>query len=308
MDTPTTTAPVPKPRARKQRDISRPLDALTPSQAQVLVCLARYRYMTARQLVACGVASRVATVRQEVLPRLCRLAGDNLVQVQKELPFAVGNGRFSYVYALTARGAEVVADMPRAEPGPVRYPIGGIQYANDFQHREAYVDFCIALDAWIAAGEARHCRILTHYFDKTGANRRGQPSRSVNRLELPKAPGVIVPDGLALIDTETKRRALVIEIHHKTDTKRIAEQLIAHMHALAAGVVERHLGHDKSPFVLSVATTREAAALVKKRMATVSGIERFAPVFLFNDLQTIMRDGFAAGWTHYDGRPAGVFG
>lgn len=306
-----TAQPIQPPKKRriyKQRDLSRPLDTLTAAQEKVLMLLARFRYMTVRQLVACGVAKNAVTVRRDVLPRLSQLAGKNLIQVDRYWPHAMTRGSFSYIYALTEHGAAVVAEQFGVEASAIRYPAGGIQFVNDFFHREAYVDFCIALWQWIEAGEFRHCRTLTHYFDKVGANRKGQPSQSVNRLELPKKPTAIVPDGLALIDTETKRRALAIEIHHKTDTKRAVEKLVELMHALSAGVIEQHLGHDKAAFILSVATTPELNALIRKRMATVSGIERFAPVFLFNDLQTIMREGFDKGWTHCDGAAAGVFG
>jgi len=299
--------PEKKKRVYKQRDITRPLDILTDSQQKALLLLARYRYMTVRQLVACGVAKNAVTIRQGVLPRLSQLAGHNLVQVEMYRPLAMTKGRFSYIYALTAYGAAVVAELLKVDASAVSYPVGGIQFVNDFEHREAYIDFCIAMDAWIAKHQDRYCRTLTHYFDKTGANRSGKPMRSVNRLDMTTAKGVVIPDGLALVDTETKRRALAIELHHKTDTKRIVEQLVIHMHALSSGVIERHLNHDKSPFILSVTTAPGDCKLVQKRMATVSGIEKFAPVFLFNDLQTIMREGFETGWTHYDGKPATVF-
>ena len=295
-------------RIYKQRDLARPLDTLTVSQQKALCALARYRYMTVRQLVACGVASRPTTVRQEVMARLCRLSGNNLVQVDKYLPFGVTRGRFSHIYALTEHGAQVVADMLHRDAASVRYPVGGIQYANDFEHRQAYVDLCIAFDEWIARGEQRHCRVLTHYFDKTGANRKGTPCHSVNRIELPDGRHPVVPDGLALIDTETKRRALVVELHHKTDTKGIVEKLIELMGALSTGAIEAHLGHDKTAFVLSVATFPETKALVCRRMATVFNMANFAPVFLFNDLPTIMAKGFEVGWTHYDGTGARIFG
>ena len=296
-----------KPRVRKLRDTARPLDILSVPQQKTLLLLGRYRYMTVRQLVACGVAKYPSTVRSDVLPRLCRLAGNNLVQVEQYRPFAMTKGRFSYIYALTSHGAAVVAELLHADISAVPYPIGGIQFVNDFEHREAYIDLCIALDRWIDCHEERYCRTLTHYFDKKGSNRKGIPAYSVNRLELPAGRGCFVPDGLALIDTEKKRRALAIEIHHKTATKDVAEQLLEHMHALSAGVIEGHLGHDKSAFVLSVATAPGASALIRKRMGTVSGMERFAPVFLFNDLQTIMREGFGKGWVHYDGTAAEVF-
>ena len=300
--------PLEKPkRQHKQRDLSRPLEVLTASQQKTLLLLARYRYMTVRQLVACGVAKRPETVRRDVLPRLSRLAGQNLVQAEKYIPLSISRGRMSYVYALTAKGAEVAAEILRCDPSAVRYPIGGIQFVNDHEHREAYIDLCITLDAWIAGHPDRFCRSLTHYFDKDGANRKGTPSRSVNRLELPAGRDITIPDGLALVDTETKRRALVLELHHKTSTKQIAEQLVKHMHALAAGVIERRLGHDKSPFILSVATAPGDVALIRKRMAGIPGIGPFAPVFLFNDLPTIMQGGFAQGWTHVDGEPATIF-
>ncbi|WP_040476628.1 hypothetical protein [Paramagnetospirillum caucaseum] len=301
-----TTENTPKRRPR-QRDLLAPLDALTPGQQRVIACLARYRYMTVRQFVDAGAGKHESTVRDHLLYRLARRVRGNLLQYREY--FAVSaHRRRPFVYALTQHGATVAAELLDVEAESIRYPVGGIAHVHDYEHREAYIDVCIALDRWAEAGEARETLFLSHYFDKTGANRKGIPSHSVNRFALPGDLGNVEPDGIFFVDTGTKRRALALELNNTTDTKRAVEKLLKLTHAVQSGCISEHLGHDKANFVLSVAMTPEASALIRSRIATAKGFATFSPAFLFNDLATIKESGFASGWKYADGSSAeGVF-
>lgn len=148
------------------------LPPVTPGQQRVIFCLARYRYMTVRQFVDAGAGKYESTVRDHLLYRLARRARGNLLQYREY--FAVSaHRRRPFVYALTGHGAAVAAELLDEEPGSIRYPVGGIAHVHDYEHREAYIDACIALDRWAEADEAREVLFLSHYFDKTGANRKG---------------------------------------------------------------------------------------------------------------------------------------
>jgi len=293
-------------RVYRQRDLSAPLDILTPAQKGVIIALARYRYMTVRQLVDCGVSQSATTLRNRILYRLTKRARNNLVQYQDYFA-EPANRRLSFVYALTTHGAQKAAELLETDAASVRYPIGGITHVNDYRHREAYIDFCIALDKWAATDESREILTLSHYFDKTGANRKGIPLHSVNRMELADGMGLLEPDGICFLDTGTKRRALAVEIHNTTDTKRVTEQLLRHTHAISAGHITNRLGHDKASFVLSVTLSPEASGHIRKRISAASGFDRFAPLFVFNDLQSIKAAGFGEGWVYANGEPAEIF-
>lgn len=296
-----------KKRIYRQRDLIAPVDVLTPSQHKALLMLARYRYLTIKQMVACGVAKNEATIRNHVIYRLAKRASKNYVQIQDYFGSNVNFGRLPYVHALTQYGAQKVAELLDLDAERVRYPVGKIQYVNDYYHREAYINFCIALDLWASQDDAREVLKLSHYFDKTGANRKGAPTRSVNRLEASQEVGDIEPDGLALVDTGTKKRALAVEIHNTTDTKRVLQQLAKHTHAISSGVVSQHLGHDKANFVVSVAMTPEQCERIRSRFLAVEELAKFSPLFVFSDIQTIQALGLADAVTHADGSPAPIF-
>jgi hypothetical protein len=293
---------------RQRRSLERPLDVLTAPQQRALLALARYRYLTVPQMIAAGVAKNDSHIRADVLPRLCRRAGDNLVDVH-DFPRFSAKGRLPRVYTLTKTGAEVVADMERCDLSEIVYPVGGVQYANDFDHRAAYVDCCIAFDAWIAADERRECLATRHYFDKTGANRSGTTRmRSVCRVDLPGGR-FIIPDGQAFFDTGAKRRAVALELHNFPDVGRIAKQLAEYIEDIVTDAASRTFGHDAAGRVLSISSDPGLAVRVMDRMLAVPGFRdsRAFNLIAFNTIDSVKAD-FGGGWVLADRSPAGVFG
>jgi hypothetical protein len=292
---------------RKRRSLERPLDVLTIPQQRVLLALARYRYLTVAQLVRAGVGKNESHIRSDVLPRLCRRAGDNLVDTH-QFPQSSAKGRLPRVYTLNKHGAAVVADMERCDVADIVYPVGGVQYANDFDHRVAYIDCCIAFDAWISADERRECLAIRHHFDKTGANRSGtQRLRALSRIDLERGR-FIVPDGLAFFDTGTKKRAVAIEFHNFPDTGRIAKQLAGHMEPLELDAYSEAFGHDAAGRTLSISSTGPLALRVMDRMLAMPGFResRAFRLIAFNTLESVKAD-FGNGWVLADRSPAGVF-
>lgn len=314
-DTNNTPVPEKLKQVYRQRDLSAPLESYTPAQQLALIKLARYRYMTIAQFIACGVAKSANTLRQRILYRLIHRANNNLLQCQTYFALPASQ-RLPYLYALTVYGAQAAADLLEVEPGIIRYPMGKITHINDYRHREAYIDFCIELDKWADAAEERKVIAMSHYFDKTGANRNSLrkstagPLRSVNRIDIPGKIEPIEPDGLFLVNTGTKHRVLALEINNTTDTKRVVEKLLRYSHAIADNLVSKLFHHDKANIVLSVSMTQEATALVRKRIMEENGFRGvWEPYYIFNDLQTITREKFEYGWIYADGSDAGeVFG
>jgi len=291
----------------RQRNLEAPLSVLTPSQVKTINVLARYRYLTIKQLTACGVGKSPDNIRNMVLYRLTKRPKENLVRYQEYFGVSLNFGRLPYVYALTEHGAKAVAEINNIEIDKIRYPVGKIQYIQDFYHREAYIDFCIEVDKWAEQSEDREVLSFSHYFDKTGANRKGLPMKSVNRIFASEEIGEIEPDGLFFVDTGTKKRALAVEVHNNTDTKRVIEQLAKHTHAINSGVISQRFSHDKASFVLSVSMKPEQSALIVQRFLSVSDFSRFSVLFAFSDIETIKTKGLSEAFTHADGSPAAIF-
>lgn len=244
-------------------------------------------------------------IRADVLPRLCNRTRDNLIEVHEFSLF--GKGRLPRVYTLTRRGAEIVAEIERCDLSDVTWPVGGVQFANDFEHRAAYIDAWIAFDAWIAADDRRECLEVRHYFDATGSNRLGSGMRSACRVDLPRG-GYIIPDGLAYFDTGTKRRAVALEIHHFPDTKRIVKQLLGHIPALEIEAYSNAFGHNAASRVLSISTDPALTVRVMDRLMEIDEFKA-TPAFqrvAFNTLEGVKAD-FGNGWVLADRSPARVF-
>jgi hypothetical protein len=295
-------------KSRQRRNLERPLDVLTEPQQRALLALARYRYLTIPQMIAAGVAKDSNHIRSDVLARLSRRASDNLVEAH-EFPQFHAKGRLPRIYTLTKYGAEVVADMLRRPVAEILYPVGGVQYANDFAHRAAYVDCCIAFDAWIAADEARDCLEVRHYFDKTGANRGAGLTRlrAATRLDLPGG-SYIIPDGLAFFDTGAKRRAVALEVHNFPDVGRIVKQLAGYVDHVVTDASSRTFGHDAAGRVLSISTDPAVTVRVMDRMLALPGFRdsRAFQLIAFNTLDSVKAD-FGTGWVLADRSPAGIF-
>lgn len=292
---------------RQRRSLERPLDLLTEPQQRLLLALARYRYLTVPQMIAAGVGKNDSHIRSDVLPRLCRRAGDNLVDAH-EFPRFGAKGRLPRVYTLTKHGAALVADMERRDLSEIVWPVGGVQYANDFDHRAAYIDCCIAFDAWIAADERRESLEVRHYFDKTGANRSGVLRlRARTRIDLPTGR-FIIPDGLAFFDTGDKRRAVAIEIHNFPDVGRIAKQLAEYISDMVMDASSRAFGHDAAGRVLSISSDPGLAMRVMDRMLALPGFRdsRAFKLIAFNEQENVKAN-FGSGWVLADRSPAGIF-
>jgi DNA-binding PadR family transcriptional regulator len=291
----------------RQRDLSAPLEQLSENQENVLRSLVRYRFMTSRQLVACGAVGSRQTLYSTVMPRLTKRRGQNLVTVRTPNSTTVLKGGYGNIYALTELGAEWAARLMKLDAAEVPYPIGGVQYVWDMQHREAYIDACIALYAW---AEAHHLRRLelSHYFDrerKGGKVARG--AQSVNRLAMPDGSNV-EPDGMGLVTTETGGLfPFALELHNKTRPKEASDQLAKLAAAAGFHLVGMRHGIDKANLILSVSPNPDYAGKLRELMAIRPGFNLFAQLYRFTDSETLAKRGFADAWALADGTPTHPF-
>lgn len=297
----------PAKRTEYQRDLSAPLDDLTPAQQRVILSMAKYRYMTVKLFILAGVAESETTLRSRILYRLHKRLRGNLLQV-KAFTGQVISERAGHIYALTNHGAAVAAELLGTDTDDIIYPKGGIKFKSDYEHRLSYIEFCIHMNKWASERIERDILHMSHYYDETGSNRLGTIARSVNSFPHPKDnTRTLTPDGLFFLHTGTKRRALAMELHRTTDTGRVVEKLLLLAHLTQSGVISKHLKHDAANFVLSVSQTPRAGELVRQRIMEEAGFRAYMPLFLFNDMETIRRDGFGKGWRTADGKEIEIF-
>lgn len=275
-------------------------DNISPLRHKALEALATFRYMTVKQFALAGVSSSLQYIRRDILPPLHNRARGKLVEYV-EMGFEAGKGCKPRVYFLTEHGARALADFERCETTDILYPRGGMQYARDFYHREAYIDYLIIFRLWI---EKTGGTIFDekHYFDAQGSNRKGTQAHAQTRLTMKE--GFIVPDGLVDFQAGGKRRVAAVEIHRHTDPKRCAEQLEKHMHAVKEQAAVRRFGQSGASAVFSVTTDTSLSERIRARMLEVPNFARyFMPVFRFASMSGV-RDTYSTAWVYADGTPA----
>lgn len=275
-------------------------DNVSPLRHKVLDALAKYRYMTVKQFVLAGISPSPQYLRRGVLAPLHTRVRGKLIEFV-EMGFEAGKGCKPRVYFLTEHGAKAIAEYERCEETAIPYPKGGMQYARDFYHREAYIDYLIIFHRWLEHVGGRTLG-ERHYFDSQGSNRKGTQSHAMTRVAL--SDGFIVPDGLVEFEAGGKRRVAAVEIHRHTDPKRCAEQLEKHMAAVKEQAVTGLFGGDGASAVLSVATERGMSERIRARMReTRDFLPHFLPIFRFACMEDIRAD-YGTAWVYADGRPA----
>lgn len=275
------------------------IENLSPTKHKVLEALAKYRYMTVKQFILAGVSESPQYLNREVLKPLYERTRGKLIECAK-LGFEPGRGVKPPVYCLTKHGAHIVAEYERCEVADIPYPRGGMQYARDFYHREAYIDALILFHHWIeqAGGTVFSEK---HYFDTKGSNRKGTQSRAETRLTL--KDNFLVPDGLTDFEVGGKRRPAALEVHNHTDPKRCTKQLEKHMLAIRQQAVAGIFGQTGGNLVFSLTTSRSLAERIRARMLEVPGFSHFLPIFRFACLEDVRAD-YGAAWVFADGKPA----
>lgn len=278
------------------------IDIIPPSVVKALDALATYEYMTTEHMVAAGVVSDPGDFRKRIRDRLLRQRKSYIERMVFNL---VGKFRVHDVYCLTRHGAAYAAEILEREPEDIIFPTGGVQFGHhDYFHRVAWIHTHIALRNWanVAGNDVEFVR---SYHTKVGSQigRNALGSKAITRVEFGRRVldrTFMEPDGIARINVGGKQRLCAIEVHRQPDTKRIAEQLECHIHAVALGTLSKDYHHEHANFILSVHERPATFDAVRQRMLQHPDFGEFAPLFLFNTLAQVKQD-FGRGWVHADG-------
>lgn len=210
------------------------VEIITGSVEKALQALSMYEYMTVAHMVAAGVSPDPKHIRTEVRDRLDR---PRRSYIERMVFNRIGDKRVSDVMCLTVHGADLAAEVLGLERSEILYPKGGIQFTHrDYFHRMRYIDCHIALRNW-ATKTGNTVEFVKSYFTKDGSQRGDGAlrSQSVTRVEFDsrvEGKTFMEPDGIACFKSQGKSRLCAIELHRKTETGRIIEQLKRHLYAM----------------------------------------------------------------------------
>lgn len=213
---------------------------------KALESLAKYKYLTASQMVRLGVKSH----RNNIYPALQPLQEGKRPLIDK-ISFGIVPkvGRLEAVYYLTAKGADFLTDELGFESDSVRFPKNLSSFFHrDYFHRIETIDFHIVLEQW-AEYSSYSISVSDFYFDMEGSNR----SKTKSQRLTPKTKVVIddkgsflVTDAVFKIETPSSNHLFLIEIHNGKDTKRLLSQIDKHQKALYKGAPSIKYGFDKA--------------------------------------------------------------
>lgn len=276
------------------------LTILNERKTQVLECMARYTYLTVNHLVDLGIAPQARNVRDRYLRPLTEgrspLVGSGV--------FHVSNKPLPWVYYLTKRGAEVVAELWNVPVDEVYYPVGKIQFTRDYQHRVETIDCMIAFEQWAEQNDAE-INFWHTYFQVEGSQRKAN-QQLIRKTQVTLGGETIVPDLNLGILTQNTSRLFTLELHRQPKTQRIVQQLAKHADILRNEVLSEKYNHPHLHYVLSVHHSEQSMKLVQKELRRSDHCEHVEECFLFTHYQSLTSE-FRNAWTNLTGLKTNLF-
>lgn len=267
---------------------------LPPAAIKILRALCYFHYLTKPQMVELGLAKSVAsldnhampflaprrdkTTGKEVLPKgrrkssfLCQSLTYGLLDNSDKA------GKNHYMYYLTQAGLDRAywefEDEFENEGGDLQakdlwIPAEHDSLSNDYHHRRHYVSAHIAIRQW-ADKVGATIDFWQHYYqaDPKRPKVHGRPP-SINRVMWDEQNRkYCTPDGLLGITHEGKSRIYILELHHKTPTKLVVDQLYRDFRASQI-IREKFADYPtkNDPFVLSTFVKSDELTATKTRL------------------------------------------
>lgn len=277
------------------------IDYLTPQQANILIALSKFKYMTKKHFIA----YQIGTKKNGTLHNNLMLLRDK--KLLNRYGFSVTpmiGGRLEDIYFLTEKGAKIVAENLDITLDLIRYPNRSTtEFKNDYNHRVATVSTMISFVLW-AENQGYEIDFFDTYYDKVGSQRKSETGiQSKTRLDLPNETN-ISPDAIIKYDHKDKSYLFCIEVYNGKDTKRVIEQLRKLSYATFEGIPSKKYGHNKGNRNLIVFEHESYIQATIDRikqdpyLSQFEGLERF---FYFKSIEATKND-FGGSWRDLGGK------
>ena len=205
---------------------------ITNIQSNILLALARYKFLTISQLLHLNIGTTQKAYLWKQLASL-RDRSQPLVKRQQFSITQALNGkpprRIEDWYFLNNNGKKALVEN-LAFDGQIKMPVGRKSIASkDYQHRRHTIDFQIELDLWAKSANIKIPFFHT-YFEKVGNARIDKNLRAKTRIDFDNG-NYFIPDGAFSIIHNQGEKFFLMEMYQGNDTKRTISQL--HKHALS---------------------------------------------------------------------------
>lgn len=280
------------------------VDKLKESNIQILEALARYRYLTSRQIIALGITAHRSQISR-IMGRF-EYFTKPLIERSKFSETVKGHsGRRAKedIITLTKRGAECLIDTQPDSEDDLKFVHSKDVSARDYEHTRETVDFHILVDQF---ADMYACTVdcFHTYHDHTGANNGKLAAQGINlrrrqtTFTVPEADDYgrandkehkFSADAIFhMTDPTGQGHLFAVEIQRGQDTKRLCEKLRDHyIPAIAEGTISADYGVEYNPKVLVICENRSLVENTLKRLADDPEFEFFHKSFAFHTIEDL---------------------
>lgn len=273
---------------------------LSPSQEKILLALARYKYLTAGQLLHLGIMSDRANLNKQIAE--LRLRKDPLVG---SIAFGVHPtiGKLENIHFLKAHGVEIVKDYLRMEM--VRFPKNETQlYQKDYFHRINTINVQIALQERVSKIDDCEILLFLTYFDKVSTGKK-KGYRSESSIQISEND-YLIADALCILQTPKRKEVYAIEMYNGDDTSRVHKSLFHHLRALSVGQPSRMFGLEYGSRILCIFELEVYKQMAMKRLFLDKNFAEAKFHFLFKTLEEIKQN-VIEDWWLFDGEKVSIY-
>jgi hypothetical protein len=269
---------------------------ISEKKEDILVYLAKYKFLTVSQLETLGVSSKM------YLQKTLKILRETKLTNRLVYAFTAKLGKFEDIHFLTARGAAALAQGGILDMEAIQVPSNSQPlFFNDYIHRIKTVDCQISFDLWTAK-TGRTGVFFETYFHKVGSHRKKAQTgilQAKTRLYFDNGK-YFEPDGVFMYENEQGDKTLAtIEICNNRDTKKIENQVKNHLLAFQEGLAKKKYNHDKGNYILFVFSDPDIMKFTIDRLLKNTNIMKAEPFLLFKSLDRL--NPFGVNWVTLTG-------
>jgi hypothetical protein len=280
------------------------MQKITSVQSNILLALARYKFLTASQFQRLCVGQDIGWIRLQAKELT---EGSNALLERITFNIIARKGRLENVFYLSRKGKELLIEGMNLHEKDIKMPIGNSSlFYKDYTHRHNTINFQIAFYQWAEQQErATHIDFFDCYFDKIGNNRTNANLQAKNKI-LIGDDDYIIPDGVCMVQTTERAYLFLFEMYDGKDTKRVFEQVKKHVKALALGTASEKYNYQFAHRVVLVFEHESMKQALIERTKNNPYFSEVAICFRCKSIEGVETD-FFRGWETLTGESTGLF-
>lgn len=272
------------------------MDKVTGIQTQILLALARYKFLTVKQFQMLGISD--ATYTRKLLKTMV----DRGKPFVKYVAFGVHPkvGKLENIYFLTHFGRdELVKGLGMASES-IRLPKGtSTMFFQDYNHRRNFIFSQIAFYVW-AEKEGFSVVVFESYFDQAGNNRKDGNAEAVTKIDIGGGE-YFMPDGVLVLNRGGEKYLYLLEMYNGKDTKRVLQQMEKHAKCLALGTANEKYQVKRGCRVVAIFEFERSMQAVIERLSKDERFSMITDFFFFKSLDEVVQGDIRENWNNLKG-------